>query len=694
MHSIYGNLQRQISRRILPPGAALLLCAATAWGQSPSAWTIDTFAGTLPDPDGRAIEAFLDQPSDVAVDTEGNILVADDGFGSPWVRKVSPDGRISLFAGSGEPGYAGDGGPATEAKLERGNSIAVDPNTGDVYVADDRYVRRVSADGSISTFAGSASFRPSDRIPTPLGAPKLSFPLGRISIIEYDPWNNRLYVVADRTWIWRIEKGRVFYHAGGEGNEYAGDGERPSRARFSLVSDVAVAPDGALYIADRFNDHIRRVDRDGLSITTVLGTGTPNSRPIPAGSPVSGTSIGPPDALAFDAEGRLHYADFYGRVYRVTEDGERIDPVVDIRMIAGRFLQFDAMAVQPDGTILVTSIGGARAEILAWSTEGGLRTIAGGSTRRGDYGRALDAGLHSPTDVAFDGGGRLLIADAGNLLVRAVSTTNYVSSLAEEGLITRLESDRSGGIVFSEFSAVHRASAGGSIDTLIRVARAARTRIRLRSLAVDPAGRVHVVDERSRRIYSLQPDGPPTVAAGNGGRRHSGDGGPAVEAGFSSVEDIAFDDFGNLYVAEAIARRIRRIDAATGVIETVLEGVRFPWRGDSDDPSVNADLLRPNHIAFGPGPDLELFLSSRFVNQIQRVYMPEGADASQGIREGAIVETIAGTGAPGFSGDGGPASEARLWWPGGMAFGPDGRLYVADSNNHRIRVLTRQPTEP
>lgn len=109
-------------------------------------------------------------------------------------------------------------------------------------------------------------------------------------------------------------------------------------------------------------------------------------------------------------------------------------------------------------------------------------------------------------------------------------------------------------------------------------------------------------------------------------------------------------------------------------------------------PDSEEELQPPNRITFGPGPRPELFVTSTFFNRIQRVRMPEGADPSRGITTGGLVETIAGTGEPGFSGDGGPATRARLWWPGGLAFGLDGKLYVADQNNHRIRVLTLDPT--
>ena len=684
--------QRRALRPILAGSATLLLVAA-AWPQSTTTWTIETFAGTLPGPEGRATEAYLDRPSDVAADDEGNILVADGGVGFPWVRKVSPDGRISPFAGSGEPGHAGDGGPATLAKLEDGNSVAFDPNTGDVYISDGSYIRRVSADGVISTFAGSGRFRPSERIPTPLGVPKLRFPLGRVNIVEFDPWNNRLYVLADRNRIWRIENGRVFYHGGSPGYGYAGDGERPSRAQFSLIGDLAVAPDGALYIADRFNDRIRRIDRDGLSITTVLGTGTGNFRPIPAGALVAETGIGPPTAIAFDAEGRLHYADSSGRIYRVTEDGERIEPVVDIRAIAGRLLRFNAMAIQPSGSVVLASRGAGRSEILAWNPEGGLRTVAGGTNHRGDYGPALEAWLHSPSSLAFDGSGRLLIADSSNFVIRAVSTTDRVTSL-DDGSFLHTASDGAGNVVYTGLREIRRISPSNVVETLIRVSRQSPSSLRIGAVDVDPSGRIHFVEEMHATIWRLEPDGPPTRVAGNGRWNYFGDGGPALDAGFYSIDSIAFDPFGNLYVASRFGRRIRRIDAGTGTITTVLQGPRGVRFDEDGAVGFAPGLLGPSHMEFGPGPSLELFVSSQFSNQIQRISMPDGTDPSRGITEEALVETIAGTGAEGFSGDGGLATEARLWWPEGLAFGPDGRLYFADSNNQRIRVLTRAPTGP
>ena len=163
-----------------------------------------------------------------------------------------------------------------------------------------------------------------------------------------------------------------------------------------------------------------------------------------------------------------------------------------------------------------------------------------------------------------------------------------------------------------------------------------------------------------------------TTVAGTGERAFSGDGGPATQAALNAPDSIGFDAVGNLYVAE-YENRVRRIDAQTGVITTVTGTGAEASNGDGG-PATQAAIWHPHGLAVAG--DGTLYIADTAAHRIRRV------DAATG-----IITTIAGTGEPGFSGDGGPAVAARLDVPIHVALGPDGALYVADGSNQRVRRI-------
>ena len=218
---------------------------------------------------GPALEARLNRPSDVAVDEAGNLYIASSGNDS--IRRVDTSGVIPTVAGSGERGYSGDGGPALEARLSYPNGVAVD-GSGNIYIAElgNYRLRRVDAAGTITTIAGSGlSGARGD------GGPANQAQLYRPRDVTVDRSGNLYIADTYNDRIRRVDTSGIITTVAGIGERgYSGDGGPAVEARLHRPSDIAVDGAGNLYIADTGNQRIRRVDATGI-ITTIAGSGDP-----------------------------------------------------------------------------------------------------------------------------------------------------------------------------------------------------------------------------------------------------------------------------------------------------------------------------------------------------------------------------------------------------------------------------------
>ena len=261
---------------------------------------------------GTSSDLSFSSLNDVALDAQGNILVVDHDANR--VFKVTPDGKISLFAGTGQlrdsSDSGGDGGPATEAQLRYPESIAVG-SQNEVYIADNDRVRRVDGSGIITTVAGGG--KSGDRLAR--GQFATDFRLSDIRAIEYDPHSGRLYIWQRNQRIWRVENDRIHHHAGSGGTGCKGDAEHPTQAQFDYIADMAVGPDGSLYLADGVR--IRKIDPTGSTITTVIGNGRYWGYRIPDGTIAFRTGMRRPQGLSFVSQCRLHFGDDSGDIYRL-----------------------------------------------------------------------------------------------------------------------------------------------------------------------------------------------------------------------------------------------------------------------------------------------------------------------------------------------------------------------------------------
>jgi YD repeat-containing protein len=273
-----------------------------------------------------------------------------------------------------------------------------------------------------------------------------------------------------------------------------------------------------------------------------------------------------------------------------------------------------------------------------------ISTVAGGGSSLGDGGPATDARFYLPHTMAVAPDGSLYIADAGQHRVRRIDPDGIITTVAGTG------------------------SAGSSGDG------GPATSAQLYSpIGVDlgPDGSLYIAEYYGHRIRRVTPDGIIQTVAGTGIAGFSGDGGPATSAQINHPQGIAVAHDGTLFIADMYNHRIRRV-GPDGIIET-MAGDGVQGFGGDGGPAIDARLNYPSRLMWAP--DGSLYLTSGRNDRVRRIG-PDG-----------IIDTIAGTGVEGSSGDGGPATAAELAWPLGTALAPDGSLYIAEYHGHRIRRI-------
>jgi PKD repeat protein len=259
---------------------------------------------------GPATAAQLYAPSSVAVDGQGNLYVTD--FGNRRVRKVTTSGVISTVAGTGTLGFSGDGGPATAAELAYPLGLAVD-RQGNLYIADygAQRVRKVSTAGVISTVAGTGT-PGSAGDGGPATAAQLNTPIAvavdaQGSLYIADSGNNRIR---------KVMNGTISTVAGTGTAGFTGDGGEATAAQLNGPAGVVVGPSGTLYIVDKGNQRVRKVANG--TISTVAGTGAEGS--FGDGDPASGAQLNWPHGVALDGRGDLYVVELYGQRVREIEN--------------------------------------------------------------------------------------------------------------------------------------------------------------------------------------------------------------------------------------------------------------------------------------------------------------------------------------------------------------------------------------
>jgi hypothetical protein len=796
-----------------------------------------------------------------AVDWRGNLYIADAT--NHVVRKVTPGGIISTVAGNGTTGYEGESGPATSVPLDGPFDISVDA-AGDLYIVDVVRVLKVSPDGTISTVAGNGTtVSGGEGVPaTSVGIfpkavvsdasgnlyiadnenstvhkvdvstpPTLSFPVtkvGQISATQTVTLENHgslplafngidvinaaldtsvttcataIPVMPGASCVLGIQ-----FTPQTSGDLLTGSVTLTDNALNSmqkiLLTGSATAPPTQLAFTMAPPSLLMANNNAGIVTVAVEdASGNPvASSNAPVTLTVTGTngysqSYGPASAVNgsvnFDlsaislAIGSYTYtASSSGLTSAIAHQGvtasgglqrtftsltvssasstpgqgvtltatvtDGVSPSGTVVFVKGSVVlgqatlvngtaQFSINTLQFGTHSLVAKYNGDAANAPSISdpaavtvaggivavTPGVISTIAGfwesDGSYSGDGGPASSAGLSYPYQLATDMAGNLYIADNGNNIVRKID--------AKTGIISTVAGNASLGETYSGDGGP--ATSAGLYSPSV--------------VAVDQAGNRFICDWGNgliRRVDAIS--GVITTVAGNYLRRNSyfGDGGPATSAGLAYPDGIALDFAGNLYIADSLNVVIRKVDASTGIISTVAGNNSLQRNhGGDGGPATNAGLWYPTSIALDAANNLYIVDSANLIvrkvdartgyistiagnpdNDGTEAYSGDGGpataagfaypdavaidaagnmyivDAADNVvrkidANTGLISTIAGKYAyrsPGYSGDGGPATNARVFSPEGIAIGPGGAIYIADSDNNVVRKVGPQ----
>jgi trimeric autotransporter adhesin len=495
--------------------------------------------------------------------------------------------------------------------------------------------------------------------------------------------------------------------AGNGSASYSGDGGAATNAGLVNPNAVIVDPFGNLLISDSGNNRIRKVDTNGI-VSTVAGNGF--GFPTFSGDFGAATNarINYPVGLCLDSAGNLFIADQQNHCIRKVNTSGIITTVAGIGGIGGyntdniqatsAYLSFPSgVFVDSSNNLFIADSSNHRVRKVKPS--GIISTVAGTGTAgySGDGGAATSAKINVPKSIAMDAVRNLYIADSSDHHIRKMDTNNIITTTAgsgtngfagDDGMATNANLSfpqsvavDSLGNIFIADDANNRVRQVGTNGIITTVAGrnlndgdfATSATLNLdNGIAVDSGGNLYIADNNNNRIRKVDTNGVITTVAGNGFYDYSGDGGAATDASLRHPSSVAVDAGGNLFIADLNNYRIRKVDT-NGIISTVA-GTGSPGFSGDGGAATNAKLSAVLSVAIDAAGN---FCIADWSNVRVRKVDTNG-----------VISTVAGTGSSGFSGDGGAATNAKIYLPQSVAFDSVGNLFIADNFGRTRKVDT------
>jgi sugar lactone lactonase YvrE len=623
--------------RLVLASGLLSLAAVSALAQPAGSSFVFTHLagplGGLGSTDGLGSAARFNTPDGVAVDRTGNVYVVDSANNT--IRKITPGGLVTTFAGT--PGAKGSAdGIGAAARFNDPHGIAVDI-AGFIYVADsgNSTIRKISPGGVVTTLAGTPGGQGSA---DGLGAAGW-FWYPRAVAVD----NAGTLYVADNSTIRKVTStGLVSTLAGKPGPWGSADGTGPD-AQFAYPSGIAVDGTGIVYIADTGNNRIRRITPDG--VVTTLKDSYANTLAIFFYNPVG---------ITVDGSGNLLIAVQYSNIIlKLTPDGVSTIVAgsstwpyssVDGTGTDARFYYPRGLALDATGVLYVADSNNYTIrKITPLGVVTTLAGLAGGSGNKDATG--ADARFYEPGGVAVDSTGNVYVADTNNQAIRKITPAGVVTTLAGSNIITY----------------------PGGADGIGADARFYYPN----GVAADKADNLYVADTYDNAIRQISQSGFVNTLAGTLSWFNWGStDGTGSAARFRFPDRVAVDGAGYLYVADSGNNTVRKI--SPGGVVTTLAGTAG-ISGSADGTGGNAQFSDPSGVA---------------VDNAGNVYVTDtNTSIIRKITRAGAVTTLAGM--PGVTGaDDGTGTAARFNHPQDVAVDGTGNLYVADSGNNTIRMIT------
>ena len=686
---------------------------------------------------------------------------------------------ISTVAGTGQVGYNGDAGPATKAEFDDAHGVAVD-SSGNLYIADAQanVVREVFAPASApaavptSTMTSAPTPQPTPgqnrsetqghparplpgQILTIAGVAHVAGYSGDGGLATRSPLNNPTGLTVDAAgniYIADTSSNRVREVpaasavirtvAGTGAKGFGGDGGPATKATLSAPQGLVLDGAGNLYILDSGNHRVREVHAGSGLITTVAGGGR-GSGGVQLGAPATAVYLQGPNALAIDRAGSLYIADppQGDAVLKVSLLRHTVTAILHEHRVAAP----QGLAVDGAGNIDVIDEVDDGATVSGTLAGTGPITIGHGPVAfgcAGDGDRAVSAGLIKPTGLALDRAGNLFIVDqscatvrevfAGSGLIATVAGVGYADYRGgydvnnggflkasnggfsgDGGPAVQAELYQPSAVAFDGAGNLYIADSGNNVvrevgtplqtvsPTIVSIAGTGKAGADNwavpavkkpldgpRSVAVDRDGNVYIADTLNNRVCELHVvTGLLTIVAGSrygaATAGYRGDGGPATKALLNTPVGVAVDDQGNVYIADTGNNVIREVDSSTGII-TTFAGIGVAGFSGDGGRASSAELDGPRGVAVDIGRNV--YIADSGNNRVREVTLAH-----------STIATVAGNGMAGFGGDGGPAAQAELRGPEGLALQPSflsqaAYLYIADTGNNVIRRVSLRGT--
>jgi sugar lactone lactonase YvrE len=631
---------------------------------------------------------------------------------------------INTYAGGGAAG-----GTATSVDLP-GPTAAIRDAAGNTYIAApySNYIFDLNA-GNVTTFAGIGieGYGCDGCLPSlatlalPSGLATDS--LGNIYIAQYGN---------PRIWKWTKTTGELATVAGTgircePSTNTCGDGGPATNAQFNFPLGVAVDGAGNIYVADAFDNRIRKVTAATGIITTYAGNGVACAKSTEAcgdgGSPI-GPTLNYPQSVALDSAGNLYIADTRdNRIRMINPTGTTITTVAGngstcvpvtkcgdggLATAANLYMPMSVVVDPPSSLYIADTYGHKIRSVIIG---GNISTVAGTGAQgfAGDGSAATSAELNFPTSIFLDGSGNLIVADKGNQRVRQFVSGGNISTIAGGG------TGNDGGpalnaILANPFNVAEDASGNlyiaDTANNRVRVVNAKTLTITTvagtgiagytgdtglainatldgpTGVAVDAAGDLFIADTGNLVIREVNATTQTiTTYAGNGKScplgnptNPCGDNGPATAATFSEPLAITLDSSGNLYIADYNVHRVREVDYTTGIITTIA-GLGIAGAGGNGGPATKSHLDHPSGVAVNSAG--AVFIDDSYNNSIRCISCPPSG--------AGVINAYALNGGFTLGGDGGPALKASMWAPMELSLDPAGDLFIGGGNDNVVQ---------